>query len=186
MEAEWEVELGGFALTVRQEITDLSTLKAVAEQLKAAGASARKYSRGFGGKNGDKEPESWARASQLRAFSYGEGKHAIEFALEPDAGSFEMRKAVAWSPDSLLPSLPPPLAAVIQSAWAENSKRGKECAIAQLGIEVGFFKDGDNLKAVAVRMQQTSAAVPADGRLHLVEIPPNGTGSTRPAARPEV
>jgi len=166
MDIKFELELEGYRVDLTETFDTLTDpvahIKTRVEQFKTGGIKAFKRP-AFGGKgNGNHAPEAWARATKVRVFTFqkdNENKKALEFGLEPEAGSFAVRSAMAWDTDAILAAMPAPLKAAIEAGWADTSKKGgTELALTSVVLEVGFYKDGEKLKAVAVRIAGSATA----------------------------
>lgn len=166
MDINYDLDLGGYHVELKETFDEstaprdpMDHIKKRVEQAKANGIGAYKrpaYQGGGRNGNGNHAPEAWAKAKGVRCFTYpkdGSEKKALEFELEPEAGTFKLRTAMAWDPEPMLGTLPAALKAAIETGWADKAtKGGAKLAIDGAGIEVGFYTDGDKLKAVAIRM----------------------------------
>ncbi len=178
MEINYDLDLGGYHVELKETFEKpipepMKHIKQRIEEAKAEGIGAYKRP-AFGGRggNGNHAPEAWAKATEVRVFTYskdGENKKALDFGLEPEAGQFAVRNAVAWDVDPILAAMPAPLKAAVEEAWKKDAKGGVKLALSSIALEVGFYRDGDKLKAVAVRI--------ANG---------NGNGTAAAAAKVEV
>lgn len=159
MDIKFKLELDGYEIDFNEafEAPDpVAHIKGRVEQFKTGGIKAYKRPSYGGRGNGNHAPEAWARATKVRVFTFskdGENKKALEFGLEPEAGQFAVRSAMAWDTDAILAAMPPALKAAVEAGWSDTTKKGgTELALTSVALEVGFYKDGEKLKAVAIRM----------------------------------
>jgi len=150
MQITVEAEYKAFPVTIEREYKGEDCAAVVldlVDSLAAAGIEPRKR-RGGGFGESNRAPEAWAPIQSVRVFAYGDGKHAMKFSLEPEAGSFEAREAVAFD-YKLLDQFPEEVAKALRDAW--TSGKNKEFILKSVPLEAGIITEPKGFRVVAVR-----------------------------------
>ena len=80
-------------------------------------------------------------------------KHALEFTLANENGSFEPRKAVMWDPGEHLAKFGnDALVAAVRASLVAKEKGGTEFELDGLNIEVGYANGDGKLTALDIRV----------------------------------